>query len=86
MRLTQSFAPRPRSAHAGFTLGHETTSTYQARYRATLAARGLWTPLAAAPDSDRVDIIVRPARGAPGPPAGYMEFFRDDRFVACVRR
>jgi 4-amino-4-deoxy-L-arabinose transferase-like glycosyltransferase len=68
------------------TLGHETTSTYQVRYRATLLARGLWTPLAAAPDSDRVDVIVRPARGDPAPPAGYMEFFRDGRFAAYVRR
>jgi hypothetical protein len=67
-------------------LGIETTSTYQARYRATLVARGLWTPLAAAPDSDRVDVIVRPARGGLAPPAGTMEFFRDGRFVAFVRR
>jgi 4-amino-4-deoxy-L-arabinose transferase-like glycosyltransferase len=68
------------------TLGHETTSTYQVRYRATLVARGLWTPLAAAPDSDRVDVIVRPARGGLASPTGYMEFFRDGRFVAYVRR
>jgi len=67
-------------------LGDETTSTYQARYHSTLLARGLWTPLAAAPDSDRVDVIVRPARGGLAPPAGTMEFFRDDRFVAYVRR
>lgn len=75
--------------------GDETTSTYQARYRATLVERGQWTPLAAAPDSDRVDVIVQPAsRGAPGgagpagavPPPGYMEFFRDGRFAAFVRR
>jgi 4-amino-4-deoxy-L-arabinose transferase-like glycosyltransferase len=67
-------------------LGHETTSDYQARYRATLVARGLWTPLAAAPDSDRVDVIVYPAHAGLAPPAGTMEFFRDDRFVAYVRR
>ena len=66
--------------------GDETTSTYQVRYRATLVARGQWTPLAAAPDSGRVDVIVQPARGGPGPPPDYMEFFRDDRFVAYVRR
>jgi 4-amino-4-deoxy-L-arabinose transferase-like glycosyltransferase len=66
--------------------GDETTSTYQVRYRDTLVARGQWTPLAAAPDSDRVDVIVRPAHGSPAPPAGYMEFFRDGRFVAYVRR
>jgi 4-amino-4-deoxy-L-arabinose transferase-like glycosyltransferase len=67
-------------------LGHETTSPYQVRHRATLLARGLWTPLAAAPDSDRVDVIVRPVRDGLAPPAGYMEFFRDGRFVASVRR
>jgi 4-amino-4-deoxy-L-arabinose transferase-like glycosyltransferase len=75
--------------------GVETTSTYQARYRDALVARGQWTPLAAAPDSDRVDVIVQPAsRGAPGgpgptgpvPPPEYMEFFRDGRFAAFVRR
>ena len=67
-------------------LGHETASTYQDRYRTTLVARGQWTPLSEAADSDRVDVIVRPARGSPAPPAGYMEFFRDGRFVAYVRR
>jgi hypothetical protein len=33
-----------------------------------------------------VDVIVRPVRGGLAPPAGTMEFFRDDRFVAYVRR
>ncbi len=67
-------------------LGVETTSAYQARHRAALLARGLWTPLTAVPDSDRVDVVVRPARGALPPPEGYMEFFRDGRFAAYVRR
>ena len=67
-------------------LGRETTSEYQARHRAALVARGLWTPLAAIPDSEPVDVIVRPARGGLAPPAGYMEFFRDGRFAAYVRR
>ena len=75
--------------------GAETTSTYQVRYRAALVARGQWTPLAAVPDSQDVDVIVLPAgRGAPVgsgptgpvPPAEYMEFFRDGRFAAYVRR
>jgi 4-amino-4-deoxy-L-arabinose transferase-like glycosyltransferase len=67
-------------------LGRETTSTYQVRYRSTLVTRGQWTPLAAAPDSGPAEVVVRPASGAPGPPAGFMEFFRDGRFVAYVRR
>jgi 4-amino-4-deoxy-L-arabinose transferase-like glycosyltransferase len=72
--------------------GHETTSNFQARYRATLQTRGQWTPLAADPGtyaergSGRVSVIVRPARpGTAGPP-GYMEFFRDGRFSAFVKR
>jgi 4-amino-4-deoxy-L-arabinose transferase-like glycosyltransferase len=67
-------------------LGHETASTYQARYRTALVARGQWTPLAAVPGTDPADVIVRPARGAPEPPLDCMEFFRDGRFVAYVRR
>jgi 4-amino-4-deoxy-L-arabinose transferase-like glycosyltransferase len=66
-------------------LGRETTSNYQLRYRATLVARGEWTPLAA-PDSARVEVVVRPVRPAAEPPAGYMPFFRDERFVAYVKR
>jgi hypothetical protein len=64
----------------------ETTSPYQVRSRTTLVARGLWTPLAAAPDSDRVDVIVQPASRDAVPPPEYMEFFRDSRFAAFVRR
>jgi 4-amino-4-deoxy-L-arabinose transferase-like glycosyltransferase len=67
-------------------LGYETTSTYQVRYRAALVARGQWTPLAAAPDSDRVDVVVRRTRPEAVAPPGTMEFFRDGRFVAYVRR
>jgi len=73
-------------------LGRETTSNYQLRYRAALAARGEWTPLAApgyprgARVANRVEVVVRPARRATEPPAGYMPFFRDERFVAYVRR
>jgi MFS family permease len=66
--------------------GHETTSNYQVRYRATLRERGQWTPLDAEPDTGRVAVVVRPARpGVEGPP-GYMPFFRDDRFAAFVQR
>jgi 4-amino-4-deoxy-L-arabinose transferase-like glycosyltransferase len=68
-------------------LGRETTSNYQARYREALQRRGQWTPLAAPPDSADADIVVRPARGAAAePPAGYMPFFHDGRFVAYLRR
>ena len=63
-----------------------TTSTYQDRYRATLAARGQWTPLAVAPDSGRVEVIVRPAGRDDVPVSGYMPFFHDGRFAAFVRR
>ncbi len=65
-------------------VGRETTSNYQLRYRATLVARGEWTPLAAAPDSNGADVIVRPAGGTA--PAGYLPFFRDGRFAAYARR
>jgi 4-amino-4-deoxy-L-arabinose transferase-like glycosyltransferase len=66
--------------------GHETTSNYQVRYRATLQSRGQWTPLAAEPDTGRAAVVVLPVRrGTEGPP-GYMEFFRDGRFAAFVRR
>ena len=73
-------------------LGRETTSNYQLRYRAALAARGEWTPLAApgyprgARVANRVEVVVRPVRPAAEPPAGYMPFFRDERFVAYVKR
>jgi len=75
--------------------GQEITSNYQVRYRATLVGRGQWTPLAAEPDTGRVDVIVQPAwSGVPAgqgpvgrePPPGYIPFHRDGRFGAYVRR
>ncbi len=73
--------------------GRETTSNYQLRYRPTLIARGLWTPLAAAAAGDSttaaardpVALVVRPAHGAGPPPARWSECFRDRRFVAYRR-
>ncbi|MBI5709825.1 MAG: glycosyltransferase family 39 protein [Candidatus Eisenbacteria bacterium] len=65
--------------------GRETTSNYQVRYRESLIARGEWTPLAAAPPGDGTDVVVRPSRDESAPPAGYVEFFRDERFVAFRR-
>jgi 4-amino-4-deoxy-L-arabinose transferase-like glycosyltransferase len=66
-------------------LGHEIRSTYQIRYREVLAARGLWTPLLAAPEDERRQVLVRRAKGEAGWPAGYREFFRDRRFAAAAR-
>jgi len=63
--------------------GTETTSNYQLRYRDTLAARGLWTPLDA--PVDPAGVIVRPARRAEPAPDGWREIHRDDRFVAYLR-
>jgi 4-amino-4-deoxy-L-arabinose transferase-like glycosyltransferase len=66
--------------------GHETTSNYQVRYRAALMARGEWTPLDAAPRAgDASVVVVRPARSDAPPPEGYVEFYRDGRFVALRR-
>ncbi len=65
--------------------GRETTSNYQLRYRETLMARGLWTPRAAAAPDDPAAVVVRPARAAGAPPAGWSEIFRDRRFVAFRR-
>jgi 4-amino-4-deoxy-L-arabinose transferase-like glycosyltransferase len=66
-------------------LGHETTSIYQVRYREALKTRGAWTPLDAVPAEDHADVVVRSARDATAPPAGMVEFFRDERFVAYRR-
>jgi hypothetical protein len=68
-------------------LGRETTSTYQARYRDTLIARGQWTPLAMPPDTSTAPaatptVVVRPARGTAEPAPAGVEIFRDARFVA----
>ena len=66
--------------------GVETTSTYQARYRETLLARGQWTILSTAPSPDTAAVIVRPVRGPDEtPPAGRKVFFRDRRFIAYRR-
>jgi hypothetical protein len=70
--------------------GLETTSNYQHRYRASLEARGLWTPRerpAADPGPAPVFVRRAPRAGsAPAaPPAGYSECFRDRRFVAYRR-
>ena len=62
--------------------GEETTSNYQVRYRDRLRARGLWTALDRAPDGDGARWIVRPRRSNAAPPPGFVEAFRDDRFVA----
>ena len=65
--------------------GRETTSIYQVRYRESLIARGEWTPRAAPPPGDSTAVVVRPSRSGSAPPAGYVEFFRDWRFVGFRR-
>ena len=69
--------------------GDQTTSNYQLRYRETLIARGLWTPLpagAAGGDSaGGAGVLVRAAARAGDPPAGWHQIFRDGRFVAYRR-
>lgn len=66
-------------------LGHEIRSTYQIRYRETLAARGLWTPHAIAPEGEPPPFLVRRSKDEAGWPPGYREFFRDRRFAAAAR-
>jgi 4-amino-4-deoxy-L-arabinose transferase-like glycosyltransferase len=64
---------------------HQTTSTYQARYRDLLRRRGQWMAPEDVRDAPAADVIVQPMKeGGPGPP-GYVEFFRDRRFVAYRR-
>jgi 4-amino-4-deoxy-L-arabinose transferase-like glycosyltransferase len=70
-----------RTAVIVSTDGHELTSEYQMRYRATLVRRGQWTPLAVAPEGD-ADVVIRPATADTATPAGTTEFHRDRRFVA----
>jgi 4-amino-4-deoxy-L-arabinose transferase-like glycosyltransferase len=66
--------------------GSESTSNYQLRYRETLRRRGQWTAFDAPPRDGRAAFIVRPLRAAGAPvPAGWVEFFRDRRFVAYRR-
>ncbi len=62
-------------------LGHETTSNYQARYRAQLMARGRWTAFDAVP-STATDVVVRSARDPRSGPPGMSCFYRDGRFAA----
>ncbi|MFI5372756.1 MAG: ArnT family glycosyltransferase [Candidatus Eisenbacteria bacterium] len=64
--------------------GHETTSEYQTRYRETLARRGQWTALAVTP-AGGADVVVLSVMADAAAPAGFVEFFRDRRFVAFRR-
>jgi len=67
--------------------GVELTSTYQSRYRNALIARGQWLPQSEIPSPDTAVVIVRPARTwKDEPPPRWSLLFRDDRFVAYVRR
>jgi len=63
--------------------GHETDSNYQYRYRATLTARGQWTPRPA--PAGEAAVVVRPASATEAPSGGWSECFRDHRFVAFRR-
>jgi 4-amino-4-deoxy-L-arabinose transferase-like glycosyltransferase len=65
--------------------GHQTTSTYQARYRDLLRSRGQWTMPEDARDAPPADVIVRPSEENGSAPEGYVEFFRDRRFTAYRR-
>ncbi len=72
--------------------GAETTSNYQLRYRETLVARGLWTPITAidavASDTSAADttaVVVRSAKREDPAPDGWREIHRDLRFVAYRR-
>jgi 4-amino-4-deoxy-L-arabinose transferase-like glycosyltransferase len=69
--------------------GAETTSNYQLRYRDSLIARGLWTPVAGNEDRTTSDlttsVLVRSAKRDDPAPAGWREFHRDIRFVAFRR-
>jgi len=63
--------------------GHEFTSNYLVFYREMLFGRGLWVPAPNPGSAPPADVIVRQARrGDPVPPEGWVEFFRDRRFVA----
>ncbi len=61
--------------------GQETTSNYQVRYATLLRRRGLWTALDAAPGA-AAEVVVRATKDTGAPPAGFVEFHRDARFVA----
>ena len=63
--------------------GHEFTSNYQVIYRETIEGRGRWVPSPAPRFAPPADVIVRPVRRRDlEPPAGWVEFHRDRRFVA----
>jgi Flp pilus assembly protein protease CpaA len=63
----------------------QTTSVYQSRYRESLRGRGLWTSLDDAREAPPADVIVRPARDDGPSIPGFVEFFRDRRFIAYRR-
>jgi 4-amino-4-deoxy-L-arabinose transferase-like glycosyltransferase len=63
----------------------QTTSVYQSRYREFLRGRGLWTSLDDAREAPPADVIVRPARDDGPSIPGFVEFFRDRRFIAYRR-
>jgi len=67
-------------------LGHPLTSNYAVRYRETLQARGLWTPVGDPTRAPAADIVVRERRREGVAPAGHREIFRDVRFVAWRRQ
>jgi 4-amino-4-deoxy-L-arabinose transferase-like glycosyltransferase len=63
--------------------GHEFTSNYQIYYREALEGRGLWVPSRSPAGAPPAEVIVRPTRRRDlEPPAGWVEFHRDRRFVA----
>ncbi|PYT06731.1 MAG: hypothetical protein DMF49_10265 [Acidobacteria bacterium] len=69
--------------------GHETTSNYQQRYHQTLMRRDEWRLLPSRPVMDSAAVLVRSIGSInvePGAsPAGWIEFYRDARFVAYRR-
>ena len=67
-------------SHGGF----ETTSNYQARYRARLERRGEWTPLESASALDSAVAVVRSSREAGIGAHRGQEIYRDGRFIAYV--
>jgi hypothetical protein len=64
--------------------GFETTSNYQARYRASLERRGEWTPLETVSPLDSTMAVVRSSREAETPAHPGQELYRDGRFTAYV--
>jgi 4-amino-4-deoxy-L-arabinose transferase-like glycosyltransferase len=60
----------------------QTTSVYQARYRETLRARGMWTPLDGPAEAPPADVVVRPVPDDRELPANGEVIFQDRRFTA----